>query len=77
MLAAFWSGMEDTGTPETPFSPGWLVPASTPTLLTPESLATGACSAGLPMSVWPGAFGAPAPWAVKGKGQHCLEDDLN
>jgi hypothetical protein len=53
----------ETGTPLIPFSPGWLLPLSIPTLVTPESEATGA-SPGALDSVWPGALATPSPWTV-------------
>jgi hypothetical protein len=53
----------ETGTPLMPFSPGWLLPLSMPTLVTPESEATGA-SPGALDSVWPGALATPSPWTV-------------
>lgn len=62
MLALVVDSFE-TGTPPMPFSPGWLVPLSMPTRVTPESEATGA-SPGALSSVWPGALSAPVPWAI-------------
>ena len=41
----------ETGTPLIPFSPGWLLPLSMPTLVEPESEATGA-SPGALLSPW-------------------------
>lgn len=63
MLALAWVGSLDTGTPLMPFSPGWLLPLSMPTLLTPESEATGASPGALP-SLWAGALSAPRPCAI-------------
>jgi len=50
----------ETGTPPIPFSPGWLLPLSMPTLVTPESEATGAS---------PGAFFSP--WTEFQKSVFC------
>lgn len=60
MLALALLGSDETGTPLMPFSPGALLPLSMPTLVEPESEATGA-SPGALSSVWPAALGAPVP----------------
>ena len=62
MLAPPLSGWLETGTPLMPFSPGWLLPLSMPTVVEPESDATGA-SPGALLSVLPGALSAPVPCA--------------
>lgn len=48
-----------------PFSPGWFAPLSTPTVVLPESEATGFSPGAVPL-VCPGALSAPRPWAVRG-----------
>jgi hypothetical protein len=60
MFALPWSGFELTGSPLMPWVPGLFWLGSWPTLVEPESEATGASPGRWP-SVWPAALSAPRP----------------